>query len=64
MKSFMVIDKSGRSAKPYTLSESHIRKTWDLEKTDENSEMPLGEFLDECMPGDTWRTNSVKVTCI
>lgn len=55
---------SGRSMKSYKLPESHIRKHWNLNDTDLDTEQILGEYLDECEVGDTWSTNSEEITCI
>lgn len=60
---FLVIDKSGRSAKPYNLSEEHLRKRWDLKETDHNTEITLEEYLDNCNIGSKWRTNSIEIIC-
>lgn len=62
-KEFMVKDLSGRGAKA-RLSKSDIERTWDLSEEDDDTEQPLAEFLDEAEMGDTWETNSVKITCI
>ncbi len=62
-KEFMVKDLSGRGAKA-RLSKSDIERTWDLSEEDDNTEQTLAEFLEEAEMGDTWGTNSVKITCI
>jgi len=56
---FLIKDKSGR-AEPFTTTESHIRKYWPLNDTDDN-EILLGEFLTEAKCGDVWRTNSEEI---
>ena len=58
-KCFLIRDKSGR-AEPFTTTESHIRKYWNLEETDDN-EIVLKEFLDEAKCGDKWKTNSEEI---
>jgi|688.fasta_scaffold274313_5 hypothetical protein len=58
-KCFLIKDKSGR-AEPFTTTESHIRKYWPLEETDDN-EIVLKEFLDEAKCGDKWQTNSEEI---
>ena len=62
-KEFMVKDLSGRGAKA-RLSKSDIERTWDLSEEDDDTEQTLAEFLEEAEMGDTWGTNSVKITCI
>ena len=58
-KCFLIKDKSGR-AEPFTTTESHIKRYWDLNETDDN-EIVLGEFLTESKCGDKWRTNSEEI---
>jgi hypothetical protein len=58
-KCFLIKDKSGR-AEPFTTTESHIRKYWDLSLLDDN-EIVLGEFLSEGNCGDKWATNSEEI---
>jgi len=62
-KEFMVKDLSGRGVNS-RLGKSDIERTWDLSEEDDNTEQTLAEFLDEAEMGDTWGTNSVKITCI
>lgn len=62
-KEFFVKDLSGRGAKA-RLNKSDIEETWDLDKEDDYSEQTLRDFLEESEPGDTWETNSEKITCI
>ena len=63
-KIFQVKDKSGRSAKPYRLDSEHIKKTWDLEEQDDNTEQTLGDFLEECFIGDIWNTTDIRIECV
>ena len=63
MKQFLVFDKSGRSAKPYRLDITHLRETWDLDETDWDDEIALGEWLDDCEIGDRWETNECRIEC-
>jgi len=58
-KCFLIKDKSGR-AEPFTTTESHIRKYWNLEETDDD-EIVLGEFISEAKCGDKWQTNSEEI---
>jgi hypothetical protein len=58
-KCFLIKDKSGR-AEPFTTTESHIRKYWPLDDTDDN-DIVLGEFLSEGECGDVWSTNSEEI---
>jgi hypothetical protein len=58
-KCFLIKDKSGR-AEPFTTTESHIRKYWPLDDTDDN-DISLGDFLSEGECGDVWRTNSEEI---
>ena len=58
-KCFLIKDKSGR-AEPFTTTESHIRKYWPLEETDDN-EIVLKDFLSEGSCGDKWSTNSEEI---
>jgi len=62
-KEFFIKDLSGRGAKA-RLSKSDIERTWDLSEEDDDTEQTLAEFLDDAEEGDTWGTNSVKITCI
>jgi len=62
-KEFLVKDLSGRGASA-RLDKSDIERTWDLSEEDDTTEQTLAEFLDEAETGDTWGTNSVKITCI
>jgi len=62
-KYFKVLDKSGRSSKPYLLDKTHIQNTWDLSEEDWDTEKTLGEFLDNCYIDDVWNTQDVKITC-
>lgn len=61
MKGFIVTDKSDRSAKPYTLTELHLRKHWDLFEQDNYTEKTLQEYLDDCEVGDEWNTNAIEI---
>jgi len=61
-KIFMIKDKSGR-AEPFTTTETHIRKYWDLNDTDDN-EIVLNDFLNECDRGSCWETSSEKIMYI
>jgi len=63
-KLFEVIDKSGRSAKPYIFSRAHIEKHWDLDEEDWDGEVTLGDFLEDCETGDEWNTRTEKIKCI
>lgn len=63
-KLFKVFDKSGRSAKPYIFSRTHIEKHWDLDEEDWDSEVTLGDFLEDCETGDEWNTRTEKIKCI
>lgn len=63
-KEFLVTNKSGRSAKPYLLTKSHIEKYFDLEEQDYDSELTLQEFLNDSYVGDVWNTNNLKIECI
>lgn len=56
-KQFLSKDLSGRGEKSYTLTESHIRKTWDLDETDDDDQT-LSDFLDNSDDGDTWRNGT------
>ena len=58
-KCFLIKDKSGR-AEAFTTTESHIRKYWNLDETDDN-EIVLKEFLSEAKTGDKWKTNSEEI---
>jgi hypothetical protein len=58
-KCFLIKDKSGR-AEPFTTTESHIKRYWDLNETDDN-DISLGDFLSEGECGDVWRTNSEEI---
>ena len=58
-KCFLINDKSGR-AEPFTTTESHIRKYWPLDETDDN-DISLDEFISEGECGDVWRTNSEEI---
>jgi hypothetical protein len=58
-KCFLIKDKSGR-AEPFTTTESHIRKYWPLDDTDDNN-IVLGEFITDAQCGDVWRTNSEEI---
>jgi hypothetical protein len=62
-KLFEVIDKSGRSAKPYIFSRAHIEKHWDLDEEDWDSEVTLGDFLEDSRKGDEWNTQTEKIRC-
>lgn len=62
-KEFLIKDLSGRGANA-RLGKSDIERTWDLSEEDDNTEQTLAEFLEEAEMGDTWGTNSVKITCI
>jgi hypothetical protein len=62
-KEFIAFDKSGRSTSPYPLTLSHIIRFWDLEEEDDDSEESLLEYLDNCILGDEWNTNDVKIIC-
>ena len=55
-KQFLSKDLSGRGERSYTLTESHIRKTWDLDETDDDQ--TLSDFLDNSDDGDTWRNGT------
>lgn len=61
-RKYIVVDGSGRSAKPYNLTEKDIRKTWDLEETDEDDEQTLGEFLDDAEIDDSWTNGANTIT--
>jgi hypothetical protein len=61
-KCYLIKDKSGR-AEPFTTTESHIRKYWNLDDTDDD-EIPLKDFLSEAKCGDVWKTNSEEITYI
>ena len=63
-KIFKVTDRTGRSAKPYRLDSEHIKKTWDLEEQDDNTEQTLGDFLEECFIGDIWNTTDIRIECV
>ncbi len=63
-KDFLVYDLSGRSAKPYKLDKEHIESTWDLDETDDDSEITLRDFINDCSIGSEWCTNSVKMVCL
>ena len=63
-KLFKVFDKSGRSMDPYILSKKRIEKYWDLDEEDWDSEVTLGDFLEDCETGDEWNTQSEKIRCI
>lgn len=54
-KLFISRDHSGRGEKPVNLTQSHILKFWDLEEVDDNNEQPLGEWIEQCEVGHTWR---------
>jgi len=58
-KCFLIKDKSGR-AEPFTTTESHIKRYWNLDDIDDN-EIVLKEFLDEAKCGDKWQTNSEEI---
>ena len=58
-KCFLIKDKSGR-AEPFTTTESHIRKYWPLDDTDDNN-IVLGQFITDSQCGDVWRTNSEEI---
>ncbi len=62
-KLFIVNDLSGRGVK-VKLSKSDIESSWDISEEDDYTEKTLAEFLEESEMGDTWGTNSVKITCI
>lgn len=62
-KMFLVYDLSGRSAKPYKLDKGHIEKTWDLDEEDDD-EVILMDYLNDCEDGDVWRTGTVKMVCL
>lgn len=65
MKKFNIIDKSGRSAKPYNnITEEHIRKHWDVFEEDQYSGVSLYDFLEDCIEGDEYNTNEVTIICI
>jgi hypothetical protein len=57
-------DKTGRGEKPIRLTKSHIEKTWDLNETDRDGEITLGEYLNESYIGDVWETESERLECI
>ena len=61
-KEFFVKDKSGRGFSN-TLDYSHFAKHWNFEDTDEDGEVSLGEYLQDAEIGDTWKTNSIVLTC-
>jgi hypothetical protein len=63
-KLFKVFDKSGRSMDPYILSKKRIEKYWDLDEEDWDSEVTLGDFLEDCRKGDEWNTRTEKIKCI
>lgn len=56
-KKFLSKDLSGRGEKSYTLTESHIRNTWDLDETDDDDQS-LEDFLDNSEDGDIWRNGT------
>ena len=56
-KKFLSKDLSGRGERSSTLTESHIRKTWDLNETDDDDKT-LEDFLDNSYDGDTWRNGT------
>jgi hypothetical protein len=61
-KEFMIKYLSGGGTK--TLGKSDIERTCDLSEEDDNTEQTLAEFLDEAKIGDTWVSNTLKITCI
>lgn len=63
-KEFLVTDKSGRSAKPYKMDIDHIKKHFDLDDMDYNTEQTLRNFLEESYIGDVWNTADLKIKCI
>jgi hypothetical protein len=63
LKEFLVFDKSGRCDSAYPLNSLHIKKYWDLEEEDDDSEISLSEYLEDCTIGDEWNTNEVKIIC-
>jgi hypothetical protein len=63
MKKFFAKDKSGRGFSA-ELTEKHILETWDLTETEYNNGMELSEFLEDCVEGDVFKTNSITLTCI
>jgi hypothetical protein len=60
---FLVVDKSGRGFKS-KLSKNDIESSWDISEEDYDTEQTLAAFLDDAEMGDTWETNSVKITCL
>lgn len=58
-KCFLIKDRS-RRAEPFTTTESHIRKYWQLDQLDDN-EIELNHFLSEAKCGDKWQTNSEEI---
>ena len=62
-KTFKIIDKSGRSGKPYKFSEKHIRDFWDLLEEDWNGQK-LEDFLEDSYIGDVWETRDAKIECV
>ncbi len=61
-KKYLFVDLSGRGIKS-KLTEKHIRNTWDLAEISDNDQL-LSEFLDSSELGDTWETDSVKLTAL
>lgn len=56
-------DKTGRGEKPIKLTKSHIEKTWDLNETNRDGDITLGEYLNESYIGDIWETESERLEC-
>ena len=64
-KVFQIIDRSGRSAKPYMFDGEHIKNTWDLEEEDDRTGQTLEEFLEQCEVGEFWDNgNDIRLHCI
>lgn len=63
-KYFSIIDKTGRSSKPYKLDKAHIENSWDLSEEDWTSDQTLEDFLEDCYIGDVWETRTEQIECI
>lgn len=59
---YLVTDKSGRSAKPYKLSQSDLSR-WDQDECSYNGDT-LGEYLEDNDEGDEWESSSIEIVRI
>ena len=61
-KDFLVHDKTGKT-KPIKFSKLDLENTLDLNEIDYNTEISLGDYLENCIEGDCWETEDTKIEC-